>query len=446
MSIKNLIENYSNNYRLKPFTPEWIAYLTRTANSRQVSTTDWNIAMDDIRKIASDSMSVNQFLIDFATEFGAYYNRAIKSIEYVTDPENYINFTQIISDKQLKLVLNETSEIENLVLTLDNFTKEISVRVTSYLRQEDGELACLDKTYEFSVSPISEEPEHFTLELNVFASEIVIEFSEPIADETLTIVNCAIVKPNTVGKFVITRYDGIQMILPTVNPGTFTEQMQGYVEQVKTDTQTYKQDVQNLVEESEKWAVGTPEPKDEQYQNSAKYYSNAANQTLVNVQNMLKIYRPGYANGLATLDDKGQIFAHQVPALVRTEFEPVYINWDAIDDTLPLTEQRVQIREQAFAQILKFPNGYFQKGDMMYVVKRDKDNFGLNVMTLTLMNDSSNSPENWVEENPYVVGSAIYAEQAKSAENSNAVNGIQIFLVEEIPNNDNPNAIYIMKV
>ena len=107
MSLDNITNEYNNKYNLKNNAPAWIAPLYRDANNRNISVTDWNSAVDDIRKTASDSKSVYEFIQALNTEFNAYYLRNIKNIYYTTDTED-----------KLKNVVSELS------LTEGNFVKD----------------------------------------------------------------------------------------------------------------------------------------------------------------------------------------------------------------------------------------------------------------------------------------------------------------------------------
>lgn len=62
LNLQDIFTQYNEDISLKGMCPEWLANLTRSAATRNITIDLWNAAVDDIRKVASDSVSVTNFV------------------------------------------------------------------------------------------------------------------------------------------------------------------------------------------------------------------------------------------------------------------------------------------------------------------------------------------------------------------------------------------------
>lgn len=278
MSIQSIINNYQQRYKQKGYTPSWLADLTRTPISRNISISDWNAAMDNIRKTASDSQAVNAFIHEFGKEFISYYERAIKSISYVSaDPNDIVNpsglslipdnlvlksktrFNEIMSnigtysdtmsalkagdedyvfyavgdyyDEDVGFILdlneNEGIPISNILLYLQSVAEPVTVKIAVETANgwEDGVDSVILQP--FTSSP----PYQRLLYVNRTAKRIKIYQPKGTGytNGRFAIRALDIIKANTTGYYEITDYTDSVFKLPMLNPLDFTNQMQEHV-------------------------------------------------------------------------------------------------------------------------------------------------------------------------------------------------------------------------
>lgn len=62
MTLDELFEKYDSDISAKAHNPEWLANVIKNGLFRNISATEWNAIVDDIRKIASDNKSTYEFL------------------------------------------------------------------------------------------------------------------------------------------------------------------------------------------------------------------------------------------------------------------------------------------------------------------------------------------------------------------------------------------------
>ena len=338
MSLQSITEKYKNSYRLKGDKPAWLTLLTKSVNSRNISTVDWNIAMDDIRKVACDSLSVYNFINAFNDEFNDYYNRAIKSIRYDTNTES-----------KLKLSSNNASLSKTPSnLTLKSMSDYFNIDTLDTLKDDEGEHVF------FEVGGNYEPPVGFIIELNeltyidcvqvyfnhvVDTTELIVEtsdgtgyvekdaiilnqFSHDVPDTRMFYINDDVkfiritqqagwtngrfgikgiefFKDTHTGKYVLTRYDGVSLDIPLIDPVDFNDHINEHVVSAKKYADQSKADSidaaissassKKFSDTAESWATGAKNgvevsASDPTYHNNAKHYKDIAEIVLSDVQ------------------------------------------------------------------------------------------------------------------------------------------------------------------
>lgn len=334
MSIQSLIKDYENKYKAKGATPAWFADLARTAPSRNISINDWNIAMDNIRKTASDSQAVNEFIHDFGKEFLSYYERAIESISYETsDATNIIvpkSIEKIPKNLELKsktrfdAIAEDISQYTNIMNTLKKGDEDYvffasavdcsdnvgfiidlseptpvssvllhmqSVAHSVQLVVETSEGKEYEITDSITLQPFTSSPPYQRL-LYIDKTVQFIKIYQPVnsgyTNGRFAIRALDIIKQNTTGYYKITDYTGNVFRLPMVDPASFQQEMSEHVSEAKG------------------------------YADSASGSANAASASATIASNKVDaiIERENEADGFVRLNSAKQVPAQYIPNIV----------------------------------------------------------------------------------------------------------------------------------
>lgn len=153
-------------------------------------------------------------------------------------------------------------------------------------------------------------------------------------------------------------------------------------------------DAQALITELEAIQSATQESATE-----AEVYANEAKTSEENAQSQYQalLEQKGYANGLAPLGADGKVPTNYLPPLVITD----YIKVNSVADLTSTVAQ---------------------KGDIAYI-QTTVDNVTTTQFYILISNDYT-VLANWLEYNPSTAGSALYADNAKEAENAQKVGGV----------------------
>jgi hypothetical protein len=273
MSLDNITNEYKNHYRVKDLRPEWVTLLTRTVNTKNVSVNDWNIAMDDIRKLASDNAAVNSFITAFGKEFNEYYKRNVKSIHYTTDSEDKISNTVLDSltltqgnrlkndkvkfsvdsletykhgtgeevlycsglndgTKDVGFTMNfkESTYVENIQLYVRSVAASVNIKVCA---SADGNEYIEDNTHTLYLQSFGSSVDVYLIPVGMYVKTIKIiqPSGEGYTEGRFSICGIEMYKSNLTGVWVLTKYDGSKTTIPMVDPAEFAEKMQKYVDQ-----------------------------------------------------------------------------------------------------------------------------------------------------------------------------------------------------------------------
>ena len=276
MSLDKITQDYINQYKLKGITPEWLTLLTKTVNSRNVSTVDWNIAMDDIRKVASDSAATHNFIKAFNEEFNEYYKRNIKSIHYTTDSEDKLSNTvldnlTLTPDNKLKndkvkfsvdtletykhgtgeevlycsglndgtkdvgFIMNfkESTYVENIQLYVRSVAASVNIKICT---SADGNTYTEDNVHNLYLQNFGSSVDVYLIPVGMYVKtiKIVQPSGEGYTEGRFSICGIEMYKSNLTGVWVLTKYDGSKITIPMVDPADFAKQIQKYLDNTYT--------------------------------------------------------------------------------------------------------------------------------------------------------------------------------------------------------------------
>ena len=195
--------------------------------------------------------------------------------------------------------------------------------------------------------------------------------------------------PTTDGYITITSSTGRKITLPEASYDSYINESK----QAVVDARTEANKAQASAVSAEKWATGEGTTEGEaQYDNSSKYWAGKSKTSV----DQLKKNEP---NGVAGLDGNGLIYANQIPAIVKHEYFEIE------------SESELTTLENA------------EQGDIAYLLNEAGDTV---LNSWILLGGSYDVRANWKEQSTATAGSAAYADQARTAQDASAVNGLVI--------------------